>query len=177
MNSDKDTALDDLVARLADGDRTAFDPVFRLLWPKSLRLCQSMLKNDADAADAAQQALTKVLERASGYDRTRAALPWALAIVAWECRTILRKKSRRKEVAEDMAPEAASEGGDAAFEQHELIQKALEVLGGLSEPDRATLIATFQDAAGSVEGATFRKRRERALKRLRAAFRSIYGIG
>jgi RNA polymerase sigma-70 factor (ECF subfamily) len=177
MNSDQDTALDELVARLADGDRTAFDPVFRLLWPKSLRLCQSMLKHEADAADAAQQALTKILERAPSYDRTRAALPWALAIVAWECRTILRKKARRKEVAADMAPEASSDSSDAAFEQRELVQKAVEVLGGLSGPDRATLIATFQDEASSVAGPTFRKRRERALKRLRTAFRSIYGIG
>lgn len=177
MDYDQDTVLNELVARLADGDRTAFDPVFRLLWPKTLRLCQSMLKNDADAADAAQQALEKILARASGYDRSRAALPWALAITAWECRTSLRKKSRRKEVDADMAPELPTDAADAAVEERELIQKAVEVLGGLSDPDRATLIATFQDEAGSVEGATFRKRRERALKRLRAAFRSIYGVG
>ena len=176
MNSDQDSALDVLVARLAGGDRAAFDPVFRMLWPKALRLCQGMLKNDADAADAAQQALEKVLERASGYDKKRPALPWALAIAAWECRTVLRRKSRRREVGEDMAPDVPVAASDVAFEVLELVQKALEVMGELSESDRETLIATFQDEAASVAGATFRKRRERALNRLRAAFRSIYGI-
>lgn len=176
MNSDQDSALDGLVARLADGDRAAFDPVFRLLWPKALKLCRSMLKNDADAADAAQQALEKILERASGYDSKRAALPWALAIAAWECRTILRKKWRRKEVAEEMVPDATIAGSDVEFEERQLVQKAVAVLGELSESDQETLIATFQDQAASATGATFRKRRERALNRLRAAFRSIYGI-
>ena len=177
MESDQEPELDALVAKLADGDRTAFDPVFRHLWPPALRLCRSMLKNEADAADAAQEAMEKILERASDYDRKRAALPWALAIVAWECRTILRKKSRRREVGADMAPEAPVEGTDVDFEQRELIQNAVAILGELSEPDRETLIATFQDEAATVAGATFRKRRERALKRLRAAFRSIYGLG
>lgn len=176
MNSDPDSALDVLIARLAAGDRAAFDPVFRLLWPKALRLCQGMLKNDADAADAAQQALQKILERASGYDRKRPALPWALAIAAWECRTIARKKSRRREVGEDMAPDLAITGSDVTFEERELVQKAMEVLGELSDSDRETLIATFQDEGASAPGATFRKRRERALNRLRASFRSIYGI-
>src|SRR5437870_7178956 len=112
MSSEPPQELDDLVARLADGDRSAFTPAFRLLWPPALRLCRSLLKNDADAADAAQQAMQKVLERASEYDRARAALPWALAITSWECRTILRKKSRRREVGADLAPEAAIDGAD-----------------------------------------------------------------
>lgn len=176
MSTEADN-LDELVAQLADGDRAAFAPAFRLLWPPALRLCRSMLRNDADAADAAQQAMEKILERASEYDRARAALPWALAITAWECRTILRKKSRRREVAADLAPEVSIEGADIELQQRELVQNALQVLGELSADDRETLIATFHDEAGNVSGATFRKRRERALKRLRAAFRSIYGLG
>jgi RNA polymerase sigma-70 factor (ECF subfamily) len=177
MSTDLDSGLDGLVAKLADGDRAAFAPMFRLLWPPALRLCRSMLKNDADAADAAQQAMEKILERASGYDRTRAALPWAMAITAWECRTIIRKRSRRREVGSDLAPETAAEGADVELEQRQLLQSALDALGELSQADRETLLATFNDEAASVTGATFRKRRERALKRLRSAFRSIYGLG
>ena len=81
------------MARLADGDRSAFTPVFRLLWPPTLRMCMSMMKNDADAKDAAQQSMEKILSRASSYDPTRPAMPWALAIAAWEC--VRRQTSRR----------------------------------------------------------------------------------
>src|SRR5713101_9596107 len=84
-NVDKPTDLNALMARLADGDRSAFTPVFQLLWPPTLRLCQGLLKNDADAKDAAQQSMEKILSRASDYDAARPAQPWALAIAAWEC--------------------------------------------------------------------------------------------
>lgn len=134
-----------------------------------------MLKNDADAADAAQQGMEKVLRRASEYDRNRAALPWALAIMAWECRTIVRQRSRRREVAEEHAPDPSVSALDTTFEQREVLGAALQVLGQLSETDRDTLLATFNDEAEA--GATFRKRRERAVKRLRVAFRNLYGLG
>jgi RNA polymerase sigma-70 factor (ECF subfamily) len=46
----------------------------------------------------------------------------------------------------------------------------------LAETDRETLLATFLDEATSVGGATLRKRRERALDRLRTSFRRLYGL-
>src|SRR5438477_4785577 len=105
MNPDQKAKLDALLVQLADGDRAAFTEVFRLLWPPVLRLCATLLKNDADAADAAQQALEKVLTRCGDFDRSRPALPWALAIAAWECRTFARKRMRRREIPEEQAPE------------------------------------------------------------------------
>src|SRR5882724_656779 len=59
----QDQNLDALVAKLAEGDRSAFTPAFQLLWTPTLRLCTRLLKNGADAADAAQQAMQKILER------------------------------------------------------------------------------------------------------------------
>jgi RNA polymerase sigma-70 factor, ECF subfamily len=191
-------SLDSLMARLADGDRSVFRAVFEQLWPPTLRLCSSMLKNDADAADAAQQAMTKMLERASDYDPTRPALPWALAIAGWECRTILRTRSRRRETAADLAPEPArAEDTEQDLAMHELVTLAREAIGQLSDIDRGVLETTFLeeaprgmggalavDAGAATEarmhqgtqGATIRKRRERAIVRLRAAFRRLYGI-
>lgn len=171
-----DPTLDVLMARLAEGDRSAFTPVFEHLWPPTLRLCTSILKNEADAADAAQQALEKILVRASDYDPGRPAMPWALAIASWECRTILRKRTRRREAPESAAPERASPGTDETYVQHQLVEAALAALGSLSSVDQETLVATFWEEAASVAGATLRKRRERALTRLRSAFRRLYGL-
>jgi RNA polymerase sigma-70 factor, ECF subfamily len=177
MSSDQQPSLDELVARLAEGDRGAFTAVFRRLWTPLLELCSSMLRNEADAADAAQQAMQKILERASDYDPRRPALPWALTLAAWECRTLLRKRSRRKEVGDDLLPKAPTDDQAGVLEQRLLVQNALAAMEGLSEADRETLLASFWDEASDVSGATLRKRRERAVKRLRDAFRRLYGIG
>ena len=83
MSTDQKAELDSLILELARGNRAVFAVVFRLLWQPMLRLCQSMLKNEADASDATQQALEKVLTRCAEYDQSRPALPWALAIAAW----------------------------------------------------------------------------------------------
>jgi RNA polymerase sigma-70 factor (ECF subfamily) len=175
MSPDQKAQLDALVAQLADGNRAAFTPVFQILWPPVLRLCGSMLKNDADAADAAQQALEKVLTRCGDYDRTRPALPWALAIAAWECKTFARKHARRREIPEAQAPEAGASSEDE-LAQRELVQAAVAALGELSPQDQEVLVATFWEEATNVTGATLRKRRERALKRLRDTFRRLYGL-
>jgi RNA polymerase sigma-70 factor (ECF subfamily) len=174
MDHERDADLDRQLARLADGDRSAFTPVFRHLQEPLLRLCTQILKNEADARDAAQQAMEKILERASTYDRTRPALPWACAIAAWECRTILRRQSRRREVSAHLGAQSA--GGEDAMMQRDLVQAATDALGQLSEVDQQTLLATFLDEAIDVSGASFRKRRERALKRLRISFRRLYGL-
>lgn len=175
MRNDQKAELDSLIVELARGNRAVFAVVFRLLWQPMLRLCQTMLKNEADASDAAQQALEKVLTRCAEYDQSRPALPWALAIAAWECRTIARKRSRRREMPDEQAPEAGA-GSEDEMAQRELMRAALAAMGELSPADRETLGATFWEEATSMRGATFRKRRERALKRLRDTFKRLYGL-
>jgi len=172
-----DRELDALMARLAEGDRSVFDEVFRRLWPPTLRLCVSLMRHDADGADAAQLAMVKILERAADYDRARPALPWALAIAAWECRTLRRWRQRRHETPVDEAERIEGSGGEQELVNHDLTRAALASLGELSELDRDTLLSTFWDEGGASSGATLRKRRERALGRLRSTFRRLYGIG
>ncbi len=120
--------------------------------------------------------MLRILERASEYDRRRPALPWALGIASWECRTLLTRRQRRRETSG--AEAQVSDGGTLAEaqEQRELVGAALGALGTLSEADQEALVATYWETAASVGGATLRKRRERALDRLRGAFRRIYGL-
>jgi RNA polymerase sigma-70 factor (ECF subfamily) len=169
--------LDQLMQRLAEGDRAAFKPVFQTLWPIVYRMCLNLTKNAADAEDTAQQTLQKILAQAADYDPTRPALPWALVIATWECRTVLRKRMRRREDGErELAEQAAPHRLDEEFTQRDLVQAAQQALEQLSPTDRETLVATFWDEAAPVSGATLRKRRERALGRLRASFRRLYGL-
>jgi RNA polymerase sigma-70 factor (ECF subfamily) len=176
MAASTDETLDASMARLARGDRSAFTSVFQALWPRTLRLCTGILKHDADAADAAQQALAKILERASAYDPKRPALPWALGIASWECRSTLKRRLRRREVAADESALGANSEPEGDAVDRQLVEAAVTALGTLSEADKETLLATFWEEAASVGGPTLRKRRERALGRLRAAFRRLYGL-
>ena len=169
---------DELMARLADGDRSAFTPVFRQLWGPTLRLCQAMLRSDADAQDAAQQAMEKILARASDYDKSRPALAWSLAIAAWECRTIIRKRVRRRETSDDGALNGlAAPDLSEQVVRDDLTRLAQSALGALSESDQQVLLETFWEEAKETAPPAQRKRRQRAIARLREAFRRLYGIG
>ena len=61
--------------------------------------------------------------------------------------------------------------------QRDLTAAALDALGQLSQADRETLVATYWEEAAPAIGATQRKRRQRALDRLRAAWKKVYGLG
>ena len=104
-------------------------------------------------------------------------MAWCLAIAAWECRTIIRKRVRRRETSND----AALDGLVAAdlIEQvvrDDLTRLAQSALGELSESDREVLLATFWEEAKEAAPPGQRKRRQRARVRLRDAFRRLYGI-
>lgn len=176
MRTTRDDEIGALLVRVADGDRSAFSVVFRELWPRLHRFCTSLVGSEADAADAAQEAMTKILERAADYDRQRPPMAWALAIAAWECRTLKRKRTRRREAPEDAADERIGANSELVIEERDLVQAALVALGELSPTDRETLVATFLEESIQVSGATLRKRRERAVERLRSAFRRLYGL-
>jgi RNA polymerase sigma-70 factor (ECF subfamily) len=172
-------ALQDHLTRLADGDRAAFRPVFDLAWPRVREIARRMLPGPADVDDAAQVALLKVFERASEFDPTRDALAWIVGVVTHECLTIRRKATRRRESGADQLAAIADSRPtpEDCTSVAELEQAALAMLGQLSCVDQETLrAAIFDEGERTARPATFRKRVERALTRLRAAWRE-HGIG
>ncbi|MER2559892.1 MAG: sigma-70 family RNA polymerase sigma factor [Myxococcaceae bacterium] len=167
--------LDQLMKGLSEGNREVFSRVFELLWQPILHLCVRLM-GENDGADVAQSSMLHILERANEYDWRRPALPWALAIATWECRTQLKRKERLRETSDEKPSD--SDQGAAADEQEQrvLLAAAMDAMGTLSEADQQTLIATYWETATPVSGATLRKRRARALGRLRDAFRRLYGL-
>jgi RNA polymerase sigma-70 factor, ECF subfamily len=167
------------LVRLADGDRAAFRPLFDLVRPRVREIAGRMMPHAADADDAAQVALLKVFERASEFDCERDALAWIVGIVSYECLTIRRKTTRRRESGGE-ALRAIVDEATSAEERliaTELEEVAVATLGQLRPEDRETLrVAIFGEGERPAKPATFRKRVERALTRLRAAWRD-HGIG
>jgi RNA polymerase sigma-70 factor (ECF subfamily) len=176
MDPEARRSLNAMMTRLADGDRSAFDAAYALLWPALLAFCKRALV-PSDAEDAAQLALLKVFERATTFQRDKDALTWALTIAAWEVRTARKRHLRSRSTSIDgHEPASLAEDPEGAAVEHELAEAAQSILGSLSEDDQATLVAAFAEKTpAGVSGATFRKRRERAVARLKNAWRTLHG--
>ncbi len=117
----------------------------------------------------------KLFGQIDRFDRERDAVTWALAIATWECRTARRRVQRRAE--ESVTPETSHDGG-AALEDRELVRAAIATLESLPARDREVITASLVDddeLRRSLAPATFRKRLERALTRLRTSWRSRHG--
>lgn len=172
MNPAGRLAIQEELAALARGERAAFDPLFRKLWPLLRGFARRFLSAE-EADDVAQEALLRIFRRASEFDPGRDGLAWVLGVVAWQVRTHRTKARRRREEPADAVPEretsAPSPEEEAAAAE---LAAALErALGELSPDDAATLLAYARGERPDLPGATFRKRVERALSRLRARWR------
>ncbi len=104
-------------------------------------------------------------------------MAWALGIAAWECKTVRQRSKRRRE-----SPEQESAGARAAgpnpeeeAEMSELRKAVLEEIVTLPAGDIETLEALARGERPAIPAPTFRKRAQRALTRLRAAWRSTHG--
>jgi RNA polymerase sigma-70 factor, ECF subfamily len=167
------------LTRLADGDREAFHPVFVALLPL-LRGFAARGLSGGEAEDAAQEALVKVYARAHEFDRTRDALSWVLGIAAYEIKTFRRLRERRRE-SDSTPAEMAARHDTGATPEEQAIARDLDTaiamaLAELSPVDAATLRAYAQgERPEGVAPATFRKRVERSLTRLRTLWRASHG--
>jgi RNA polymerase sigma factor (sigma-70 family) len=170
--------LQQLMERLAAGDRAALPPAFDLLWPLLRRFTGRHLAS-GEADDAAQEALLKIFFRAGEFDTSRSALAWALGITAFEIRTAKRRAARRRETAE--LPQVAETSRDPRSTPEEaailsdLESMMREALGALSPEDAETLRLYARGERAAVAAATFRKRVQRAMQRLRAVWRVTHG--
>ncbi|MFN0252191.1 MAG: RNA polymerase sigma factor [Kofleriaceae bacterium] len=168
--------LDRWMTAAADGERAAIDPLFAALWPIAVRFATRFVGDPALAEDCAQEALVRLFGQLSSYDRERDALTWALTHVVWQARTARRSRERRREVGESVEHDVVD--GAAVLEERELVRAALIALESLGARDIEIISAALTDdneLRRALAPATFRKRLERALARLRTSWRSRHG--
>src|SRR2546423_12605796 len=172
MEAARRKAIHEAIVRLADGDRAAFDQVADELWPVILAFVRRGVGSSPDAGDVAQEGFVRLCARIADFDRRRDALSWAFGIASYELLTHRRRIQRRSETGD----EALARRADPVPSQEETaIRRELEgaltrALGELSEGGRAAL-----SPVGAAPGPTLRKRRQRAVDRLRAIWRRAHG--
>jgi RNA polymerase sigma-70 factor (ECF subfamily) len=111
------------------GDRRALDALLRRHYPSVYGLCRRMTGNDADAADAAQDALVAMVRGLSRFDGRSRFSTWAYRVATNVCLDELRRRRRRPEPRDELPVRApASAGIDAAVADRLDVDVALRSL-------------------------------------------------
>ncbi len=165
--------LQGAMAAVAAGDRSAFDDVFRALWPRCRAFARKLLDDDALADDAAQQALVQLFAQAPRFDPKRSAVGWALTLTLFQARTARKRRARRRDAGVPDDVRAPSRSPEDHAVRADAVAAALDVVDGLSPLDRSEVLRALDDHDSG--DAAARKRRQRAFERLRAAWRARHG--
>ncbi len=157
--------------RLASGDRAAFDPLFRALWPRAVATARRRLE-PAGASDAAQATMMKLFARAPEFTRGAPVLPWFYAIAANEIRAVQRRVRPGDAVDESLAVDAGDpESLAVERELRAAVAQAVQSLDPASAEAIAALLGEGERPA--IDDAAFRKRVSRAYAKLRV----LLGVG
>jgi RNA polymerase sigma factor (sigma-70 family) len=166
------------MAALADGDRSAFDPTYRTLWPLLVRLIAAISGDRMIAEDIAQQAMLKILSRVSTFERSKDALAWSMAIAVNEYRSYRRKLGNRAADQGEwlLAEPTYSDTPEAIAIRNNLSEAARAVMGQLRPQDLEVVVAAMYDRQRPpFAAAAFRKRLQRALANTRLIWKRYYG--
>lgn len=178
MDAARRKTIHDALVRLSDGDRTAFDVLLDELWPVVLSFAQRGLNGSADAEDVAQEVFLRISARIANFDRSRDGVSWAFGIASYEVMTHRRRQQRRREVHDEPSLAAVSDAGSSQEDvvlRREAERAFEQAVGALTEDDRRALGLAPEQPPAEVPKSTLRKRRQRALDRLRGLWRTIHG--
>jgi RNA polymerase sigma-70 factor (ECF subfamily) len=145
-----------LVARVRDGDGTAFDALVRRHMRRAFSIAFRLLENRADAEDLVQEAFLAALEGIDGFEPGRPFGPWLYRIVvnrglnARKARSLRRTEALPEQVASRAAaPDRHAERGElhaalaaalARMDGHRGDIVRLHELEGLTSPEIAGLL-------------------------------------
>jgi RNA polymerase sigma-70 factor (ECF subfamily) len=177
MSPERRKAIQQALLRLADGDRAAMPGLVEELWPVLLSYAERGLRDPQGAEDVAQEVLFRIASRISELDRTRDPLSWAFGIATFEIMTQRKRRQRRRETLVGQAlpeSEESAQSAEDAVIQAEIQAALIEALGQLT-PDDAAHLGLLEPARVGPATPAMRKRRQRALDRLRTIWRNIYG--
>ena len=165
--------------RLAEGDRSALDPLFALVLPLLKGFYAKSGLEQADVEDLVQQVMLKVFSRTHKYDRERDAIPWIMGIAAYELKTLFKKQQRSKEDSVNMevlnSYALTSHATEQVVIDKQILTNLIELIGELSEPDQQSILSMLQGPSPRAKSALFRKRFQRAKDRLRKRWMERYG--
>jgi len=103
-----------LITAALDGDRAAMERLLRDHHDRIYAVCRRITGNDADAADAAQEALIAIVRSLSRFDGRAAFSTWVYRIATNASLDELRRRKRRPMVMDDHGGDDPWSRGDRA---------------------------------------------------------------
>ena len=136
----------ELAARAAAGDGDAFGQLVERYAPQVRRVTRALLREPADADDAAQEALLSCWRHLARYDPERPFGPWLMRIVVNAAHDTRRRRQVRE--TEPLAPElpAAGANPEVMASRAEFRGRLDRALHGL--PERQRMAVVLFDAEG-----------------------------
>ena len=133
-----------LVAAATSGDRRALEVLLRRHYPRIYAVCRRMAGNDADAADAAQEALLAISRSLHRFDGRSGFSTWSYRVATNACIDELRRRARRTEAT--LPEELPSARRDPVGEQ---VTARLDVDDALARlPTEFRVAVILRDQAG-----------------------------
>ncbi|MDB6452612.1 sigma-70 family RNA polymerase sigma factor [Falsirhodobacter sp. 20TX0035] len=137
--------MDQLLLRMAAGERAAFRALYPLASPKLFGVCLRMLRDRAEAEDALQEIFTRIWTRSHRYDPDKApAMIWMIAVARNLCIDRLRARPRDARPDDDAASAVADPSPSA---------EARIIARGEADRFRLCLNTLGADHAQAVRGA------------------------
>ena len=184
--------MESLVARSREGDRAALDALIHTIQPTIYKLAQRFLMLPADAEDATQEILLKIITRLGQFDGRSRFRTWAYSVASHHLLDLKRRPSEQAmtfdEFAEDLAQGLADtsfEGPDASLMLEEVrIGCTLAMLQCLDRESRLAYILgeileiNHHEAAEvlGVSASAYRKRLSRARATINASMLGNCGL-
>ncbi|MDH5447171.1 MAG: sigma-70 family RNA polymerase sigma factor [Gammaproteobacteria bacterium] len=135
-----------LIAQCALKDQDAFQALYQLTSAKLFGVALRILKQEARAEEALQEACLKIWRNAADYNSQRGRpMTWLINIVRNQCLDMLRASASRQEDAHmewaDDMEEASSQNSDA--ENSEELERLLECMKLLNEDQQQCLLMVY----------------------------------
>ncbi len=135
-----------LAQKVQQGNREAFAQLVLKHGAAARRVCKTILDNDQDADDAAQDGFLAALTKIGTYDPERPFGPWLMRVVVNAARDLARRRKVR--IVEEISTDTASEVPGPEVETHravlgEALNNALKQL-----PDREATAVVLYDVEG-----------------------------
>ena len=142
-----------LIEQVLRGNHKAYAELVRAYQARVLRLCTSLLDNETEAEDAAQEIFFKAYQSLASFRKESAFSTWLYRISVNHCRDLLRKRSRQKTESLEKLLEESGDAAEkllippsdprAAAEAADLVE---QILSRLSLDER--LILTLREVQG-----------------------------